>query len=133
MNRFCLDTSAYSHFKRGFESAGRVISSARWIGVPVIVLGELRAGFALGRRAVENEAELSEFLLHPVVQVLDVDEAASRHFAQIVTVLRKKAVVVPTNDLWIASLAMREAATVLTYDAHFSAIEQVASLILTPD
>ena len=72
-------------------------------------------------------------MLDPVVKVLDVDDAASRHFAPLVVALRKKAVFIPTNDLWIPILVMREAATVLTYDVHFSAIEEVASLILTRD
>jgi predicted nucleic acid-binding protein len=50
MNRYCLDTSAYSHFKRGHPPVVDVIDRADWIGVPSIVVGELWVGFLLGER-----------------------------------------------------------------------------------
>ena len=40
MSRFCLDTSAYSHFKRGDERVVEIIDGAEWIGMPAIVLGD---------------------------------------------------------------------------------------------
>jgi predicted nucleic acid-binding protein len=39
----------------------------------------------------------------------------------------------PTNDIWIAAVCAREGATVLSYDAHFSAIGRVGSQILSRD
>ena len=69
MNSICLDTSAYSHFKRGDEEAIRTIRSARVVNVPVIVLGELRSGFRLGGHQARNEEELRHFLSYPVIQV----------------------------------------------------------------
>lgn len=130
MSRVCLDTSAYSHFKRGDASAVEAIRNARWIGVPSIVIGELRTGFLLGRRAEANEDELAEFLCEPVVNLLAVDEPATRHYADIVVALRRLGKPIPTNDIWIASLAAREGATVLTYDDHFTAVERVGVRIL---
>ena len=50
MTRICLDTSAYSRFKRGEAAAIEVIDEAEWVGVPAVVLGELRTGFLLGRK-----------------------------------------------------------------------------------
>jgi tRNA(fMet)-specific endonuclease VapC len=131
VSRFCLDTSAYSHFKRGHEPAIDVMSHASWIGVPAIVLGELRAGFLLGRRAEKNEAELETFLAHPVVAIVDVDDEAARIYAEIIVALRRAGTPVPTNDIWIASVAAREGAPVLTYDEHFAAIARVGARILT--
>lgn len=58
MNRICLDTSAYSHFRRGEARTVQVIDSAEWVGLPSIVLGELWAGFLLGTRTERNVAEL---------------------------------------------------------------------------
>jgi predicted nucleic acid-binding protein len=130
MTRLCLDTSAYSHFKAGDDEALAAVRSAAWIGVPVIVLGELRTGFRLGRRNDDNERELLQFLGEPIVHVLDVDDAASRHYADIVVSLRRRGSPLPTNDVWIASLAAREGATVLSYDTHFREVERVASRIL---
>jgi len=129
--RLCLDTSAYSQFKRGTPSAVEAIDSAEWVGVPAVVLGELRTGFALGRKAAENESELAAFLQNAVVEVLDVDDSASRVYADIVTALRKSGTPLPTNDIWIAAVAAREGAAVLTFDEHFRFIQRVGSVVLS--
>ena len=62
MSRLCLDTSAYSNFKRGHGRVTELIDSAEWIGLPAIVVGELWTGFILGRRREENSLELEEFM-----------------------------------------------------------------------
>ena len=129
--RFCIDTSAYSHFKRGHAPAVEAITHAAWLGMPSVVLGELRAGFLLGEHPDRNEADLGRFLAHPVVEVLDVDDDASRIYAEIVLALRRAGTPVPTNDIWIASLAAREGAPVLTHDQHFSRIARVGTRLLT--
>ncbi len=130
MSRICLDTSAYSHFMRGDAAAVEVISSAKWIGIPSVVLGELRTGFLLGGQAAKNEEELARFLNHPLVEVLDVDDSASRIYAEIVQALRQSGTPLPTNDIWIAAVAAREGAMVVTYDDHFRKIQRVGSCIL---
>ena len=126
----CLDTSAYSYFKRGHAEVVELIDGARWIGVPTVVLGELRTGFKLGRRALDNERMLRSFLLHPIVHPLVVDDEVSEIYADIVVALRRRGTPLPTNDIWIAALAARHGRTVLTYDRHFEAIERVASRVL---
>ena len=129
--RICLDTSAYSHFKRGDEAAVAIIESASWVGVSAVVLGELRTGFALGSRPGENERELAAFVRHSVVKVLDVDDATSRIYAEIVVALRRAGTPLPTNDIWIAAAAAAAGAHVLTFDAHFARIARVGSTVLT--
>jgi tRNA(fMet)-specific endonuclease VapC len=131
MSRVCLDTSAYSHFQRGDATAVKIIAAARWIGVPSIVLGELRTGFLLGGQAARNEDELRRFLHHPIVEILDVDDDAARIYAEIMIVLRKAGTPLPTNDIWVAAVASRDGATILTYDEHFRLIHRVGSTILS--
>lgn len=128
--RLALDTSAYSHFMRGDAAAIDLIDVADWIGLPVTVLGELRTGFGLGKRAKQNEAELEAFMRNPVVHVLDVDGEAARIYAEIVIALRKAGTPLPTNDIWIAATAAREGAQIVTYDDHFSAIGRVGAIVL---
>lgn len=130
MTRLCLDTSAYSHFRRGEASVVQIIGTARWIGVPSIVLGELRTGFLMGGHAVRNEDDLQRFLRHPLVEILDVDDDAARIYAEIMFTLRKAGTPLPTNDIWIAAIAARESATVLTYNEHFRMIPRAGSTIL---
>ncbi len=129
--RICLDTSGYSHFRRGVPEAVQAVTRAKSVLVPSIVLGELRVGFRLGTRRVENEERLREFIEEPVVAVLDVDDEAALHYADIVVELRRGGTPVPTNDIWIAALAAREGATVLTSDGHFAHIGRVGSVILS--
>lgn len=131
MTRICVDTSAYSHFKRGHAACVEAISHASWVGMPSVVLGELRAGFLLGEHSARNDSELDKFLAHEVVEILDVDDEASRVYAEIVVALRRAGTPVPTNDLWIAALAAREGAPVLTFDQHFSKIARVGVRLLT--
>ena len=128
--KLSLDTSAYSHFKRGHAEVVDLLDSADWIGVTAVVLGELRAGFGLGKRRAANERELGRFLANPVVHVLVVDDEASQLYADIVVALRAAGTPVPTNDIWIAAVSAREAATVLTFDARFAAIGRVGHQIL---
>ncbi len=130
MSRYCLDTSAYSHFKMGDDAIVDLLDSAEWIGISSIVLGELWTGFLQGRRMKKNEAELREFLANPVVELLTVDHDVARIYGEIVVGLRKAGTPIPTNDIWIAAAAARAGATILTYDVHFRSVSRVGCLIL---
>lgn len=130
MTRICLDTSAYSNFRRGEPRVVEHLDSAQWIGIPSVVVGELRAGFLLGTRTDDNDGELVEFLDHPVVELLSVDADVARIYAEIFADLRSKGRPLPTNDIWIGATAARAGATVLTFDEHFRNIARVGSLIL---
>lgn len=130
MSRYCLDTSAYSHFKRGHPPVVDLIDRASWVGVPSIVIGELWVGFLQGNRIERNQRDLTEFLSHPVVEELPVNGEIGEIYAAIATALRKAGSPVPSNDIWIAATAARAGATVLTYDPHFSAMKRVGSLVL---
>ncbi len=130
MNRFCLDTSAYSNFRRGEPRVVAHIDRAQWIGIPSVVLGELWAGFLSGARTDENEAQLGEFLAHPVVEVLPMDSSVARIFGEIHADLRARGRPLPTNDLWVAATAVRAGAAVLTFDSQFEAITRVGALVL---
>ena len=130
MSRICLDTSAYSHFKRGDAAAVRALDRAKTVIVPAVVLGELRVGFATGARQAKNEGELQLFLAQPAVTTADIDDEAATLYAELVCDLRLAGTPLPTNDVWIAAVALREGATVVTYDEHFQKIPRVGSNVL---
>jgi len=130
VSAYCLDTSAYSNFRRGNEDLAELLDRAELVGVSTIALGELRTGFLLGGRRRRNEAELDAFLENPAVEVLQVDPETSRHYAEIVAELRKAGTPLPTNDIWIAAAAARNATTVLTCDAHFKRVSRVGSIVI---
>ena len=132
MSRICLDTSAYSNFMRSHPEAARIIRRASQVILPVIALGELRIGFKLGVREPENETKLVEFMGNPLVKLADVDEEASILYAELASEMRKAGRAMQSNDVWIAAIALREGATVLTFDEHFSHLPRVRVTLLKP-
>lgn len=130
--RCCLDTSAYSQFKRGDTQVVELVDRADWVGMPAVVLGELWLGFLLGSRLRQNQTDLAAFVAHPAVETLVVDEEVARIYAEIVVDLRHAGTPLPTNDIWVAATAVRAGASVITYDSHFSQIKRVASISFVP-
>ena len=122
-----LDTNAYTDFMRGDQGRLRVVRAARSIVVPVIVLGELRAGFAAGNQESTNAANLQRFLASRRVSVLPPDEQTAHHYAQLFLQLRDKGTPIPTNDLWIAALAVQHDLVLCTSDRHFRQLPQVVT------
>ena len=122
-----LDTNACSDFMRGDGDRVRIVRAARSISMPIVVLGELRAGFAAGNRQSSNAANLQRFLASPRVSVLLPDEQTAHHYAQLHLQLRNKGVRIPTNDLWIASLVVQQDLVLCTSDRHFRHLPQVVT------
>lgn len=123
--RIALDTNAYSDFMRGHENRVAVMRAASRIFVPVIVLGELRAGFAAGSRQNPNAANLQRFLNRPRVGIVAPDEQTSHYYATLYLILRSKGVTIPTNDLWIAALVVQHDLVLCSSDAHFDSLPQI--------
>ena len=122
-----LDTNAYTDFMRGDQGRARIVRAARSIVVPVIVIGELRAGFAAGNQESTNAASLQRFLASRRVSVLPPDEQTAHHYAQLYLQLREKGTPIPANDLWIASLAVQYDLVLCTSDRHFRQLPQVVT------
>ena len=126
--KVCIDTNAYSAFKRGEASVTAIMESAAELLVPVVVLGELHAGFQVGDRAEGNTRELEEFLGRPGVTVVNVDPRVAERYGLLFKALKAMGRPVPTNDLWIAAVAVETGSRVLTADAHFDLIPGVFRL-----
>jgi tRNA(fMet)-specific endonuclease VapC len=125
MNRILLDTSAYSALFRKHQATVQLVESAESLYLTPIVLGELKAGFLLGRRAEENERSLQEFLRSPRVSVLAIDDETADRWAIIAAFLKKAGTPVAANDIWIAASAMQHGLPILTSDLDFQKISQV--------
>ena len=130
MTKLCLDTSACSNFRRDESRVVEHLDRAEWVGVPSVVIGELRAGFLIGIRTDENICELEEFLSHPAVEVVPVDENVAQVYGEIFADLRARRCPLPTNDIWIAASAARVGAMLLTFDMHFREVARVGALVL---
>jgi tRNA(fMet)-specific endonuclease VapC len=124
--RLALDTNAYSAAARGEATAVALVRAADELTVPFVVLAELRAGFAVGGAGRRNEAALTRFLASSRVHVRYADEQTTHHYASIFAQLRRQGTPIPTNDMWIAALVLQYDLVLLTRDAHFSNIQQIA-------
>jgi len=120
-----LDTNAYSNFMRGEPRLITIIQTAQRIYLPLIVLAELRAGFAAGTRETANAAILQRFLQGSRTSILYPDDQTTHHYASLFLQLRRKSVSIPNNDLWIAALAIQHSLILCTSDAHFEHFPQL--------
>jgi tRNA(fMet)-specific endonuclease VapC len=123
--RILVDSNRYQDFCEGEPQAVHVIRRAAEIMIPFIVLGELRAGFACGTRSYKNEQTLTRFLNSPRVKQLFADEDTTHQYARLFKQLRKQGTPIPTNDLWIAALALKHDLLLFTRDNHFDHLPQL--------
>lgn len=123
-----LDTSAYTAFRQGHVKVAGTVQRAQSILIPMIVLGELLAGFEVGRRREANLRELEEFQSSPRVRVVQVGKETAKRYAHIYAHLRSVGRPIPTNNLWIAALAMEYGAALISADAHFLYIPQIFTI-----
>jgi predicted nucleic acid-binding protein len=126
--RIALDTNRYVDFARGDTAAVDVLESAEAVYLPLTVLGELRAGFAVGRQGARNEGALRRFLLRSGVSVLLPDEQTTHHYASIYRQLRQQGTPIPTNDIWIAASVLQHDLVLYARDQHFDHLPQIARL-----
>lgn len=127
-----LDTSAYSRMGAGHDRVLDILAAAEIIAVPVIVLGELEAGFELGRKPQENRALLAEFLAELFVQVLAPTPRVAQRYGQIFARLRRAGTPIPLNDVWIAATAIDCGGSLVTFDRHFERVDGLDAVILGP-
>ena len=123
--KLALDTNRYTDLCRGDASVIATVELADEVWLPFIVVGKLRAGFAAGTQGPRNEAVLRRFLLKPRVGVLYADDQTTHHYANIFRQLRKQGMPIPTNDMWIAALALQHSLVLFARDAHFDALPQL--------
>ena len=123
--RILVDSNRYQDFCEGEPQAVHVIRRAAEIMIPFIALGELRAGFACGTRSYKNEQTFTRFLNSPRVKQLFADEDTTHQYARLFKQLRKQGTPIPSNDLWIAALALQHDLLLFTRDNHFDHLPQL--------
>jgi len=106
MIRYMLDTDMCSYvMKRSHPALVKKLRSVPIdsVSVSVITKAELLFGVELSPRRSEDAAALDAFLKH--VEVLEFDEAAAGHYAQIRADLQRRGEMIGANDLLIAAHA----------------------------
>jgi tRNA(fMet)-specific endonuclease VapC len=123
--KLALDTNRYRDLCEGEEEVIRLVETAESVHIPWIVIGELRAGFSVGRKGRENEAVLQRFLMKPGVEVGYPGDMTTRFYANLFRQLRQQGTPIPTNDLWIAALVLERDLVLCSRDGHFRSIPQL--------
>lgn len=96
--------------------------------IPFVVLAEIRVGSLLFQRGLDQAKVLTEFLQQPGVRTVHSTEATTHHCASFYLYLRKQGTPIPTNDIWIAALAVEHSLVVSTRDSHFDHLPQIPKI-----
>ncbi len=123
--RILLDTNRYTDFCKAVPEAVAPVTAAERVFLPFVALAELRGGFQAGTLARENERTLARFLASERVSVLYPDETTTQVYAGLFAQLRRQGTPIPTNDIWIAALALQYNLALLSRDAHFDNLPQL--------
>ena len=119
MKNLLIDTNIYTYALNGNADVIKVLQRAQKISICSISIGELLSGFNAGSKENKNREELEEFLDSPRVQLRSIDEDTAEFYAEIINGLRKKGKPIPTNDIWIAAIALQHGLKLYTNDQHF--------------
>jgi len=120
-----IDTNRYKDFMDSVPAAVQVFRRATRICVPFIVIAELRAGFAVGKKGRENERVFEQFLQRERVEVLMPTMETTRSYGQLFRQLREAGTPIPTNDIWIAAITIQHNLYLFSRDEHFNALPQI--------
>jgi tRNA(fMet)-specific endonuclease VapC len=118
-----LDTNAVSALADGDPSFLRTAAGVARFSLPVVVIREFRFGIARSRHRVRYSDWLRK--LADASAVLLIDEETATHYATVREKLREKGRPIPSNDAWIAALALQHRVPVLTRDEHFDLVDGV--------
>jgi tRNA(fMet)-specific endonuclease VapC len=121
---FLLDTNIAVALLAGEDAVRASLNQSGLMFLSSIVLGELFYGARKSARVASNLAKVEELAAKFVV--LGCDVSTARHYGEIKTRLRAKGRPIPENDIWIAAHARQYELTLVTRDAHFSAVEGIS-------
>lgn len=117
-----IDTNAYAEFKKWNPDAIEIIRKLGNIIFSPIVIGELLAGFKIGKKENKNKKELNQFIDSKRVICINIDNSTSEEYGNILKELRLKGKPIPSNDIWIAAVARQYSLPIFSYDKHFNLI-----------
>ncbi len=120
-----IDTNIYSYALKNEPHVVSVLQQAYKIGISTISIGELLSGFKKGSKEKENRKELKGFLGTPRVRIYGIDEGTAEFYADILNALREIGKPIPTNDIWIASVAFQHGLKLFSKDRHFKYIPEL--------
>ena len=123
MSEIALDTNTYSALTGGNAHIEDLLQSAERVVFPFIVVGELLSGFRNGTREKRNREQLFQLLDSNTSEIIYADMQTAEYYASIFADLRRKGRTIPTNDIWIAAIALQHELPLCTFDSHFDYVD----------
>lgn len=123
--KVALDTNRLTDLFRGDGELAAFLGGCDEVGIPFVVLAEMKAGFLGGTRSAVNERLLASFLTRETVVVLYADRETTEQYARLFVQLKRAGTPVPDNDLWIASVCLQHDLALITRDRHFDEVPQL--------
>ncbi len=101
------------------------LSASDQLVTSVVGLAELLKGIERlepGSRR-EHLRQACRAVLSGMDEILEISPAVAVYFARIESQLRRAGQPIPVNDIWVAAVAMRHGAALVSNDAHFRRID----------
>ena len=98
-----------------------VLPAEHSLVLPVVVIGEYRYGVLRSQRRDSLESWLDRTI--KTVRVGVINLATANSYAAVRVMLRRKGRPIPTNDGWIAALALQHRLPLLSRDTHFDNVD----------
>lgn len=124
MSRGLADTSIFIA-----QESGRAIDVEALpdeLGVSVITIGELRAGVLSASNTTTRDHRLSTLTSAMGLDPQPITDSVAAAWARLRLLLREAGMRMPINDSWIAATAMALSVPVVTQDADFIELSELA-------
>lgn len=125
-NNFLVDTNIVIEVFKGNKEIADYLYKLPEIFISSIVLGELYIGINRVANRAKHLKRLNDFL--KLTTTLNVDGETAAIYGAIIADLYKLGKPIPTNDVWIAAIAIQYNLTLLTADRHFEEINDLKSI-----
>jgi tRNA(fMet)-specific endonuclease VapC len=123
--RVAVDTNRLTDLFQGDAELAELLGFCEEVCIPVVVLGEIKAGFYGGTQQRRNEVLLNRLLAKTTVNVLLPTRETAEQYARLFVQLKRAGTPIPDNDLWIAALVLEHGLRLITRDQHFERIPQL--------
>ena len=125
-NNFLVDTNIVIDVFKGNKEIADYLYKLPDIYISSIALGELYTGINRVANRAKHLKKLNDFL--KLTTLLNVDGETAVIYGELIADLYKLGKPIPTNDVWIASIAIQYNLTLLTADRHFAEINNLKSI-----
>lgn len=124
MSRGLVDTSVFIAREGGRQLDVAALPSE--VAVSIVTIGELRAGVLVAETVEVRDRRLSTLTAALQLDPVPIDDAVAAQWARLRVLLRDSGQRMPVNDSWIAATAMALRVPIVTQDADFPVIPELA-------